>query len=202
MHLPVSASIRVLCVEGPCPCVSSDLRNRSSLFLHPRLLFGSRPPRSRLVSIRTCEISRHRFGDWPSCRPLAWYSQGRHVAASVLEAALHLATCRRVTRPIWRAVDLESALWLLEPVPLLGFCGLFNLLLCFYSQSCFLFFVLLMGGFLFILDRTRHKHGMSFWITSPKGWLGLGCPEKLSCVRYMIKHKRQVHKIHNTQSLN
>ena len=64
LRLPVSASIRVLCVEGLCPCVSSVLRNRSSLFLHPRLFFGSRPPRSRLVSIRTCVISRHREIRW------------------------------------------------------------------------------------------------------------------------------------------
>ena len=58
----MSASIRVLCVEGPCPCVSPVLRSRSSLFLHPRLLFGSRPSRSRLISTRTSVLPRHRVG--------------------------------------------------------------------------------------------------------------------------------------------
>ena len=60
LRLPVSASIRVLCVEGPCPCVSLVLRKPFSLFLHPRLLFGSRPPRSRLVSTRACVLPRQR----------------------------------------------------------------------------------------------------------------------------------------------
>ena len=68
----MSASIRVLCVEGPCPCVSPVLRSRSSLFLHPRLFFGSRPPRSRLISTRTCVISRQRVRvrtNTRHCRP-------------------------------------------------------------------------------------------------------------------------------------
>ena len=60
LRLPVSASTRVICVEGPCPCVSLVLRSLCPCFLQPRLLFGSRPLRSRLISIRTRVLSRHR----------------------------------------------------------------------------------------------------------------------------------------------
>ena len=52
LRFPVSAYTRVICVEGPCPCVSLVLRSLCPCFLHPRLLFGSRPPRSRLISTR------------------------------------------------------------------------------------------------------------------------------------------------------
>ena len=44
---------------------------------------------------------------------------------------------------------------------------------------------------LLILGRTSHKHRVSFRITSPKGCLGLGCSDRLTRVRYMIKHRRQ-----------
>ena len=47
-------------LQGRVPVKSSVLRNRTSLFLLPLLLFGSRPPRSRLVSTPTCVISRQR----------------------------------------------------------------------------------------------------------------------------------------------
>ena len=50
----------------------------------------------------------------------------------------------------------------------------------------------------FILGRTNHKHRVSFRITSPKVWLGLGCPDCLTRVRSMIKHRRQVHKTIDT----
>ena len=55
--LSVSVSIRVFCVDGPCPCVPLLIRNRASLsFSFPfyHLLFGSRPRWSRLISPRTC----------------------------------------------------------------------------------------------------------------------------------------------------
>ena len=56
----MSASIRVSCVGGPCPCVSPAARNQFSLFPLSHLLFGSRPPRSRLFSPRTRVLSRQR----------------------------------------------------------------------------------------------------------------------------------------------
>ena len=52
-------SIRVFCVGGPCPCVSSVARSRFSLFPLSRLLFGTRPRWSRLVSPRSRVITRH-----------------------------------------------------------------------------------------------------------------------------------------------
>ena len=59
LHPSVSVSIRVLCVEGPCPCVSPVGRSRFSFSL---LLFGTRPPWSRLFSPRTRVLSRQRPG--------------------------------------------------------------------------------------------------------------------------------------------
>ena len=40
------------------------------------------------------------------------------VVAFVLEVAPHWETCRGVTPPMRRAVDLKSSSWMLEPVPL------------------------------------------------------------------------------------
>ena len=60
MSTCVGVYLRSLCCRAvslcnPRSCVIGPLS-----YLHPRLLFGSRPPRSRLVSTRTCVIPRQR----------------------------------------------------------------------------------------------------------------------------------------------
>ena len=59
----VSVSIRVFCVDGPCPCVSLLVRKPGVLsFSFPfyHLLFGSRPWWSRHISPRTRVVTRQR----------------------------------------------------------------------------------------------------------------------------------------------
>ena len=55
----MSVPIRVFGVGGSCPCVSSVARSRFSLFSLSRLLFGTRPRWSRLVSPRSRVNTRH-----------------------------------------------------------------------------------------------------------------------------------------------
>ena len=56
------------CVEGPRPCVSPIARSQFSLSLHPRLLFGSRPRWSRLVSPRSRVLTRQRDCSSNACQ--------------------------------------------------------------------------------------------------------------------------------------
>ena len=105
LRLSVSVSIRVFCDEGLSPCVSPVARSRFSLFPRPRLLFGSRPRWSRLVSPRSRALSRH-LGE-PDVKQAAEEQEmkGSDLAEAMASAVNRIVSAREGTSALDRAIE-------------------------------------------------------------------------------------------------